>query len=109
MTTSNVVYRFTCTCGLQYIGMSERRLEDRVKEHCPAWLGTGAIKNIGSSICEHIVTEGHDFDRTKCFQILFKVRHRAMLKFIESVAIRQLRPSLNKQRDHVYRLRLPWG
>ena len=36
MSTPNVVYRFTCgTCSKQYIGLTERHLDDRVREHIP--------------------------------------------------------------------------
>ena len=34
----NLIYSFVCTCGCRYVGRTERRLEDRIREHVPNWL-----------------------------------------------------------------------
>ena len=105
----NVVYRFTCTCGMQYIGLTERRLQDRVREHLPRWL-TGTLDGIArSSITEHVLETGHSCRPDSCFEILHRVRSRRMLKFMEAVSIRVNRPCLNVQKIHDFRLKLAWN
>ena len=109
MSTPNVIYRFTCTvCQKQYIGMTQRRLEDRVKEHMPKFLQCNSDKPIRSSITEHIIAEGHSCQRDDCFEILYKVRERRMLKFLEALAIHKHHPSLNTQMKFDYQVKLPW-
>ena len=109
MSTPNVVYQFTCsTCHLQYIGKTARRLEERVREHMPKWLTGASVGVIKSSITEHIVESGHYCNRDNCFTIIHRARHPAMLKFVEAVAIKRLRPSLNVQQEMDYHLKLPW-
>ena len=108
MSTPNVVYQFTCsTCQLQYIGKTARRLEERVKEHLPKWLNGASVGVTKSSITEHIVETGHRCHRDDCFTILHKARHPAMLKFVEAVAIKRLKPALNVQQEMNYHLKLP--
>ena len=111
MSTSNVIYRFTCTCGEQYIGLTERRLEDRVKEHIPNWLlmGNDNDTEARSSICYHLKKELHVCNRNESFEIIYKARHRRILKFVEAVAIRIFKPSLNRQQDLQVHLKLPWN
>ena len=109
MATPNVVYKFTCTCGMQYIGLTERRLQDRVREHLPRWL-TGTLDGIArSSITEHVLETGHSCRPDSCFEILHRVRSRRMLKFMEAVSIRVNRPCLNVQKIHDFRLKLAWN
>ena len=109
LATPNVIYSFLCnTCNAQYIGRTERRLEDRVKEHLPKWVFQNADKVAKSSVTEHILHTGHPSDRKASFRILHKARDRRMLKYLEAVAIRLYKPSLNVQRDMDYQLKLPW-
>ena len=49
---SNIVYKFNCKhCDSVYIGKSYRRLEDRIKEHVPAFIRKAAAqkKNISTN------------------------------------------------------------
>ena len=39
---SNVVYLFNCACGHSYVGRTMQRLEERIKQHVPKSLFTGA-------------------------------------------------------------------
>ena len=106
MTTSNVVYTYTCsTCQSQYVGMTVRRLEDRVKEHVPKWINVQNDKVAKSSIAQHILDTGHKYSPDS-FAILCRARNHRSLKFLEAVAIKQLSPSLNIQKDFDYRLKL---
>ena len=95
---------------MQYIGMTERRLQDRVKEHLPRWLLHDAnTKETKSSITEHIMNYDHKCDSNTCFKVLFRCRQQRLLKFTEAVCIRLLKPQLNIQREFQYQLRLPWS
>ena len=58
---NSVIYKYTCSCGSDYIGRTSNRLDLRIKQHFPARilnleLKRGQLVNIsGSSIADHIV------------------------------------------------------
>lgn len=107
LSTPNVVYQFSCsTCSAQYIGMTERRLGDRVKEHLPQWLSKSTDKISRSSITDHILEFGHDCRIVDCFKILYKTRSRPLLRFIEAIAIKRAKPVLNVMKETDLRLQL---
>ena len=110
LATPNVVYRYECDiCHLQYIGLTERRLEERVKEHAPRWAMLGLHGMSQSSVTDHIVGEGHPCNRQEAFEIIYRARNRRLLKYVEAVAIRVLRPTLNIMKEFDYKLKLPWS
>ena len=89
--------------------MTQRRLGDRVREHYPLWLELGKDGKAKSSIAEHVLTEGHYCKRGEGFEIHYRSRHPAKLKFVEAVMIRQRDPKkINKMKDLCYQLMLPW-
>ena len=100
------VYRFTCCCGACYIGRMTRRLSERIREHHPAWLGSGVIKSINSSICVHLVDSNHTVQTTQAFRTIYLVRgnqsklirHR-ILTIAEAVGIRLFDPILCAQNN----------
>ena len=109
LATSNVVYQFTCSeCKEQYIGLTERRLEQRIREHLPQQHSNGLSKASRSSIAEHIVNNGHWDNSEENFEILHIARNKKLLKFLEAVAIRRTKLRINAQRDLVVTLKLPW-
>jgi len=102
MTKSNVIYQFTCnTCKLQYVGRTERRLEDRVREHTRL---NPSLKAVKSSIAEHLINTGHSYQRDECFTILHQTHNRRLLKIIEAIYISKLKPKLNVQVEHDFKL-----
>ena len=108
--TSDVVYLFTCsTCQQQYIGRTERRLEDRMKEHLPAWLSSEMMKTVRSSVTEHVAYEGHRCTKSDCFRILHKAQDRRLLNFTKATALTQFKLALNEQNEMDYQLRLSWS
>ena len=110
MSTPNVIYQFTCsTCPVQYIGMTERRLGDRVREHLPLWLSHCTEKTSRSSITDHIIEHGHTCKADDCFKILYRARNRRLLRFVEAVAIKRNKPRLNVMKETDLRLQLPWS
>ena len=108
--SSNVVYLFACiTCQQQYIGRTERRSEDRMKQHGPAWLSSEMMQTVRSSVTDHVAYRGHRCTKSDCFRILHKARDRRLLKFVEAIAIMRFKPVLNVQKEMDYQLRLPWS
>ena len=106
---SNVIYEFTCsTCNLQYIGLTHRRLEERIKEHIPKKLVLATEKTMRSSITAHMIEEEHICNRDSCFRIVHKAKNPRLLKFIEAFVIRKSKPKLNVQVEMGYKLQLPW-
>nr|VZH93500.1 unnamed protein product [Spirometra erinaceieuropaei] len=113
--TSMCIYSFTCSCGAGYIGRTTRRLEKRVREHIPAWLGKGEKKSISSSILAHLVDTNHRVDAKEAFQIVYRtpagfskgLRQR-VLATAEAVAIRLPNPVLCCQKTLTQALCLPW-
>ena len=58
---NSVIYKYTCSCGSDYIGRTSNRLDLRIKQHLPARilnleLKRGQLANTsGSSIAEHMI------------------------------------------------------
>ena len=110
MLTPKAVYQFTCsTCQARYIGMTERRLQDRVSEHFPKWLTYSSDKVTRTSVTDHMLDYGHACKKTECFTIIYKAQNRRLLRFVEAVAIRIKKPGLNVKRDSDLCLKLPWS
>ncbi|BHF62726.1 hypothetical protein SprV_0200571200 [Sparganum proliferum] len=113
--TSMCIYSFTCSCGAGYIGRTTRRLEKRVREHIPAWLGRGDKKSISSSILAHLVDTNHRVDAKEAFHVVYRtpasfsrgLRQR-VLATAEAVAIRLANPVLCCQKTLTQALCLPW-
>ena len=72
------VYRFTCSCGVCYIGRTTRRLSERIREHHPAWLESGEIKSINSSICAHLVDSNHIVQTMQAFGPIYLVPQKSI-------------------------------
>ena len=114
--TPNVVYKFLCDCGSQYIGRTEKQLGQRVKEHCPGWvLGTDrrrprSTKEPPSHITRHLIncqafSQLHDTH----FSIIHKTSSKFLNRVLEALEIKKCRPNICVQKDHMYALKIPWG
>ena len=56
----NIVYRLTCkTCGLQYVGMTKRKLQERLQEHFRNIRNANVRDHSG----KHFALPGHHNDR----------------------------------------------
>lgn len=108
--SSSVIYSFCCGCGTAaYIGRTSRSLQERSREHVPRWLERGQQGRCNSSITEHLLA--CDCDRTALhsrFTVLARCRNDLILRITEAMYIKQRRPNLCKQKEHVLDLRLPW-
>ena len=54
------MYKYTCSCGSDYIGRTSNRLDLRIKQHLPARILNLELKSqlantSGSSIAEHMI------------------------------------------------------
>ena len=109
------VYSFSCSCGTGYIGRTTRRLSQRVREHCPAWIGSGVTKSINSAVVSHLVETNHAVNVTEAFKPIYKVSGRLsrsiksrILATAEAIAIKRFDPALCSQKLHVRALQLAW-
>ena len=102
---SSVVYKATCTtCSDFYIGMTERRLHDRAREHLTA----ARERSKASALGEHYRIQ-HPNPQNKdqlirpaiTFEVLSQHRDILHLHIEEAMAIQSLRPPLNRRDEHL--------
>lgn len=116
--SSNLLYKFTCSCGSNYLGRTTRALADRMAEHLPRWLLAGSNQRPrstalpASAITRHVIS-CQQFDRSKPadhnFKVVTKSRHPALLPLLEATHIVTHQPDLCSQKDFVFSLALPWN
>ena len=107
--SSSLVYKFTCDCGAVYIGRTSRRLEARVREHLPKWLIEGRGGRASSAITSHVLEcDCLRGSLREKFSIVFNARNDRILRILEALTIKTLKPVLCRQKDHVIDLLLPW-
>ena len=102
---NSVIYKYTCSCGSDYIGRTSNRLDLRIKQHLPARilnleLKKGQLVNT-SSIADHMINSREcvaDFNVDR-FSILSRSYSLYYLKVLETFYVRSFQPSLCKQRD----------
>ena len=104
---NSVIYKYTCSCGSDYVGRTSNRLDFRIRQHLSAWILNlrliwGQLANTsGSSIAEHMINSREciaDFN-VDWFSILSRSHSLFHLKVLENLYVRSLQPSLCKQRD----------
>ena len=120
---SNVIYEFHCGCGATYVGRTERRLCNRVREHIPNWvrdkvmqsnstqpLGDNgrAYKTPSSSIARHLLVTRPQVDQGTAFKVVYTTQNSRLLKYAEAIAIRRWKPPLCQQKQIYVTLCLPW-
>ena len=101
---NSIIYKYTCSCGSDYVGRTSNRLDLRIRQHLPARILNlrhirGLLANAsGSSISEHMINSREcvaDFNVDR-----FSRSHSFFhLKVLETLYVRSLQPSLCKQRD----------
>ena len=109
---SNLIYEFTCCCGQAYVGKTTQCLSERIKQHIPAKILTDPPvlkKNkADSAITRHLKesTACLQPDVTKKFKILAQARHQRHLDVLEAIFIKNKKPTLCNQKEHVRALSL---
>ena len=92
---NSVIYKYTCSCGSDYIGRTSNRLELRIKQHLPARifnleLKRGQLVNTsGSSIADQMINSREcmaDFN-VDCFCILSRSYSLYRLKVLETLYV----------------------
>ena len=102
---TNVVYKFDCVCGADYIGRTARPLHRRIAEHIPKWSRDN--KKLGrtasSSITRHLMNcDVNNYD----FKLLRRCYGKLELATTDAAAIHFLRPTLCLQKEFVFNLSL---
>ena len=101
---NSVIYKYTCSCGSDYIGRASNRLDLRIKQHLSARifnleLKRGQLVNTSeSSIADHMNNSREcvaDFNVDQ-FSILSRSHSLYHLKVLETLYVRSLQPSLFK-------------
>ena len=104
---NSVIYKYTCSCGSDYVGRTSNRLDLRIKQHLTARilnlrLIRGQLANTsGSSIAEHMINCREcvaDFNVNR-FSVLSWSHSLFHLKVLETLYLQSFQPSLCKQRD----------
>ena len=104
---NSVIYRYTSSCGSDYISRTSNRLDLRIKMHLPVRILNLELKRdqlantSGSSIAEHVINSREcvaDFNVDR-FSILSRSHSIFHLQVLETLYVRPLQPSLCKQRD----------
>ena len=106
---SNLIYRFSCHCGSDYIGKTIRRLDIRIGEHEPASLASG--KDDDSAIALHLANNPECLRKyaRQRFTVLAYARNDYHLKMLEAIYITSCRPKLCAQKNFVFILQLYRG
>ena len=110
---SFVVYHFTCSCELTYVGRTSQCLSERIKQHIPVSMlkseaRPGAVKRTDSAIMRHLKSNRQCIreDLHSAFKVLAQARSRPHLDILEALYIQRLAPPLCNQKEHVRALSL---
>ena len=104
---SNVVYSFTCTCGVAYVGKTSQCLSARVRQHIlgkPMRPSPDLRKNCADSAIARHLKENPAYITPfvdQAFVVLAQARDRCHLDILEALFISRLVPSLCCQKDYV--------
>ena len=109
---SMIVYKFTCSCGLTYVGKTSQCLSARAKQHVPVKL-LERKTNLSKTAADSAVTR-HLKDSPECiqptplcqFHVLAQARTKSHLDVLEALFIQRLSPPLCAQKSHVRALSL---
>ena len=110
---SYVVYLFTCSCGLTYVGRTSQCLLERIKQHIPVSMlkseaRPGSVKRTDSAITRHLKSSRQCIrgDLHGAFKVLAQARNKPHLDVLEVLNIQRLAPPLCNQKEHVRALSL---
>ena len=95
---SNIIYQYKCPCCLQgsYVGMTQRRLNERIAAHKGVSYRTGhPLSNKEPSPPRSHAISCNTPLNTKDFTILASVQNKSQLPILESLFIKHTLPSLN--------------
>ena len=122
---TSAIYKFKCECGSQYVGRTNQRLGDRIKQHVPSVIRnktqpsrqqperlcrSSQLISCDSAVGKHLLSnkscaETYSDDN---FRILYKCRSAFQLKVMEAIYIKLNDPDLCRQKEFVFQLALFW-
>ena len=112
---SSIIYHYTCSCGLTYIGKTTQHLSQRIKQHIPDKLltPTPVLRNDrnDSAILKHLKARPECIAEIRAnvashFKILARGRNRCHLDVLEALHIKTQSPPMCLQKDFVRQLHL---
>ena len=118
LSRSRVIYKFQCLCGKRYVGRTEQRLADRVKQHVPSMIRNNnsvrerpAAETRSSAIAKHLCESDSCADNycQDWFTILDTARSSFHLSTLEATYISTMNPVLCRQKSFVYTLQVCKG
>ena len=118
LSRSKVIYGFKCLCGKRYVGRTEQRLADRIKQHVPSTIRNKNSKRkqpdaqkqssaIGKHLCEN--RSCADKYCEDWFTVLDTARSSFHLATLEAAYISATNPILCRQKSFVYALQVCKG
>ena len=112
---SNIIYKFSCHCGSDYVGKTSQRFHVRIDQHVPKVLkkwfdgrSEKPTKKYFSAIGQHLLDNPECVKNYKKdnFSVLVRAENSFQLHILEALCIQSLKPSLCKQKKFVYQTRL---
>ena len=110
---SKVIYEFKCPCEQRYVGRTEQRLHDRIKQHVPFAIRSKRPNKPNpdqqtSAIAKHLCeneecAKAYTLD---CFSVLTTARTSFHLSTLEAAYISATKPILCRQKSFVYALQV---
>ncbi|KAI5708321.1 hypothetical protein M8J77_020540 [Diaphorina citri] len=86
------VYKLTCECGAEYVGMTRRNIKTRTEEHIAAARNSTKGR---SNYADHLIDEGHDYTKTK-LEVLYKGnKYREVMSYEQIYIHESVRRNLN--------------
>jgi hypothetical protein len=112
--TSRVIYKFRCTCNMEYIGRTKRRFHIRRDEHVPRLLRDWMSDNSKVAPQDTTAIGQHLINNPSCaqkysenlFSFVARGRNDLLLKILESLFIQTSQPVLCKQKEYLYKTKL---
>ena len=104
--TSTGVYKATCKfCGLFYVGLTQRKFQDRAREYVTAARERSRSSALGEHYRTHypVPEDADDKDRQPsiAFEVLSQQGVSLHLHIEEAMVIQSLRPPLNNRNEHL--------
>ena len=110
---SHIVYQYTCSCALTYVGKTTQCLSFRMKQHIPEKLFAQSpdlkCLRTDSGITRHLKEHPECIEKTLipgAFKMLAQARGQDHLDVLEALFIQRLTPPLCNQKEHVKHLAL---
>ena len=123
--SSCVIYEFKCKCGSRYVGRTNQRLGDKIKQHVPSVIRnktepscqeperlcySSQFISCDSAVGKHLLSNKSCAENCSedNFRIFHKCRSTFQLKVMETIYLKLNDPDLCQQKEFVFLLSLFW-